>query len=83
MPAQSPVVSNSRPKTCNFVFEMFIYLERRGESARACALGRGQREREKERIPSRLHAVSTEPDVWLELMNHEISDLSQNQAWDA
>ena len=45
--------------------------------------GGRERKREKERIPSRLHAVSTEPDVWLELTNHEISDLSQNQAWDA
>ena len=29
-------------------------------------------EREGERIPSRLHAVSTEPNVGLELMNYEI-----------
>ena len=33
--------------------------------------GRGKRERE-ERIPSRLCAISTEPDVGLELMNCEI-----------
>ena len=31
----------------------------------------GQREREKERIPSRLHVVSAEPNVGLNLMNHE------------
>ena len=30
------------------------------------------RERERERIPSRLLAVSTEPNVGLELTNHEI-----------
>ena len=30
------------------------------------------RQREIERIPSRLHAVSTEPDAGLELVNHEI-----------
>ena len=30
------------------------------------------RERERERIPSRLSAVSTEPDVGLELTNGEI-----------
>ena len=30
------------------------------------------REREGERIPSRLHAVSAEPDVGLELTNREI-----------
>ena len=29
----------------------------------------GQKERERERIPSRLHAVSKELDVGLELMN--------------
>ena len=33
---------------------------------------RGGTERGGERIPSRLHAVSMEPDVGLELMNHEI-----------
>ena len=31
-----------------------------------------ERERERERIPSRLHTVSSEPDVGLDLMNHEI-----------
>ena len=35
-------------------------------------MGEGQRERKRARIPSRLHAVSMEPDVGLELMNHEI-----------
>ena len=35
------------------------------------AQGRG-RERGRQRIPSRLHAVSTEPDTRLELLNHEI-----------
>ena len=34
-------------------------------------MGRG-RERGRERIPSKLHTVSTEPDVRLEFMNHEI-----------
>ena len=33
--------------------------------------GRGK-EREREKIPSRLHTVSTEPDLGLELMNYEI-----------
>ena len=33
--------------------------------------GRG-RERGKERIPSRLHAVSAEPNTGLDLTNHEI-----------
>ena len=31
-----------------------------------------KRQREGERIPSRLHAVSAEPDVGLHLTNHEI-----------
>ena len=36
-------------------------------------VGKGQRERGKrERIPSRLHTASTEPDAGLELMNREI-----------
>ena len=34
--------------------------------------GDGQRERGRERIPSRLHTVSVEPDVGLELTNREI-----------
>ena len=47
---------------------MFIYFERERYSAN----GRwGQRER-RERIPSRLHIVSAEPDVGLEPTNHEI-----------
>ena len=32
----------------------------------------GQRERERERIPSRLHIVSTEPYMGFRLMNREI-----------
>ena len=34
--------------------------------------GGGQRERERERIPSRIRAVSTEPDVGLKPTNREI-----------
>ena len=45
---------------------MFIYLFLRERA------GEGQREREIERIPSRLHAVSTEPNAGLKPMNHEI-----------
>ena len=40
-----------------FFFFMFIYLEREGE---------------KERIPSRLHTASAEPNAGLDLMKHEI-----------
>ena len=45
---------------------MFIYLRERERE-----WGRG-REREGERIPSGLLTVSTEPDVVLKLMYHEI-----------
>ena len=34
--------------------------------------GGAERERERERIPNRLSAVSTEPDVGLKLTNREI-----------
>ena len=34
--------------------------------------GGGERERERERIPSRLHAVSAEPDAGFEPTNWEI-----------
>ena len=33
----------------------------------------GQRERRRERIPSRFHTVSTEPDAGLELTHREIT----------
>ena len=46
----------------------FFFLEKERERAQA---GR-HRERERQRIPSRLHTVSTEPDMGLEIMNHEI-----------
>ena len=35
-------------------------------------MGEEQRERERERIPSRPRTVSTEPNAWLELPNPEI-----------
>ena len=35
-------------------------------------VGKGQRERERENILSRLHTVSTKPDAGLEPTNHEI-----------
>ena len=46
---------------------MFIYLFRENVGAQA---GEGQGERE--RIPSRLRAISTEPDVGLNLTSREI-----------
>ena len=62
---------------------MFIYLflketEREGERKQ----GRGRQRRQ--RIPSRLRAISTELDVGLDLMNRaQDHDLSGNQESDA
>ena len=50
------------------MFNFFILRD----SAYTLIEGEGQRDRERERIPSRLHAVSEEPDMGLYLMNHEI-----------
>ena len=58
---------------------MFIYFERENERERerkreresTPAWGEVERE-ERERIPSRLHAVSAEPDAGLYLMNPEV-----------
>ena len=59
-----------------FSFFKFILRERERERERERARARtskGGAEREgEERIPSRLHAVSTEPDSGLSLTNHEI-----------
>ena len=41
------------------------------------ASGEGQRER----IPGRLHTVSTEPDVGLEPHNHEMMTLAEIKSW--
>ena len=49
-----------------FFLSLFIYFEKERE------LGRG-RERGRERIQSRLHAVSAEPGARLELMNREMT----------
>ena len=58
-----------------FLFCKFIYLfwerERERERARTSEEGRG-RKRGRGRIPSRLRAVSTEPSMGLDPMNHEI-----------
>ena len=48
---------------------MFIYFERERPST---SKGGAERERGRHRIPSRLHTVSTEPDMGLELMNGDI-----------
>ena len=50
---------------------IYLFILRERERERAHEPGRG-RERGRERIPSRLHTASSEPDVELELTNHEI-----------
>ena len=50
---------------------MFIYFEREKEREHVQA-GERQRVRERERIPSSLHTISMEPDVGLDVTNHEI-----------
>ena len=52
---------------------LFILRERERESERGSMSEQGSgRERRRERIPSRLHTASTEPDTGLELPNCEI-----------
>ena len=56
-----------------FFFIKFIYLERRGEGEREYMhASRGEAEEGRERILSRLHAASTDPDAELKLTNREI-----------
>ena len=61
-------------QNCPFFFSFFwdyLFWERERVSTRTPA-GKGQREMERERTPSRVYAVSTEPSAGLELTNHEI-----------
>ena len=58
---------------------MFIYFEREKESAHK--LREGQRESERERISSRLRTVSIEPDLGLDLTNHEIITGAMIKSW--
>ena len=50
---------------------MFILRERARERDSTC-MSEGEAEREGERIPGRIHVVSTEPDMGLELTNPQI-----------
>ena len=63
------------PNTLNtvlfFFFLMFVYFETERESVCARAQ-KGQRGQGREKIPSRLHTASAEPDVGLKLTNCEI-----------
>ena len=57
------VILAPKERNLSLFFKLFIYLEK--ERARA---GEGQRER----VPSRLHTVSAEPDAGLDPTNHGI-----------
>ena len=43
--------------------------------------GGAERQGERERVPSRLHAVSTKPDAGLKLTNHEIMTCAETKSW--
>ena len=62
------IAGNIGPTELESFFKIFIYFERKIEHQQAG----GGAERGRQRIPSRLHAVSTEPSVGLELTNLEI-----------
>ena len=65
-------------KPYSTIFLMFIYFER--ERARERGRGRG-RERGRERSPVRLHTVSPEPNMALDLTNHEIMTWAETKNW--
>ena len=58
---------------------MFIYLllRERERAPASLKVGEGQRERRRERIPIRLHTVSTEHKVGLRLTNCETMNLAE------
>ena len=60
-------------ETLNFFFKLCF------ERETGCEQGRG-RERGRERIPSRLYAVSTEPDAGLGLMEWEIMTCAETKS---
>ena len=57
--------SQNKNRILYFISLFFFFLEKEKES-------RGGAERDGERIPSRLQALSSEPDMGLDLMNREI-----------
>ena len=54
---------------------MFIYFKR------VSGGGGAEREEDRERIPSRLFSVSTQPDAALELTNHEVMTRAKTKSW--
>ena len=66
------LLASGNAEKCRFWFFLIKFIFKRERE-----WGRGrererERERESERAPNRLHTGSSEPDVGLELMNHEI-----------
>ena len=60
----------------HFFFKKYVFILREKEHNQ----GRG-RERGRERIPSRLHTVSTELDTGLEPTNHKIMTGAEIKSW--
>ena len=58
----------SQPGTPKYFFKIYLFILRGGASG-----GGTEREGEREKIPSRLHTVSAESDVGLDLADHEIT----------
>ena len=64
-----------------YLFNVYLFWERERErKSEHMSRGRAERER-RERIPSRLHAVSVEPDVGLDFMNCEIMTWAEIKIW--
>ena len=61
---------------CKFIF----YFERERERERE-TISRGGAERRRDRIPSRLRTISTEPHMGLKLRNREIMTQVKIKSW--
>ena len=59
-----------------FFFKAYLFILRERES-----MSREGRQREKERIASRLHAVSSESNTGLDLTNQEIMTWAETKSW--
>ena len=53
-------------------FNVYLFLRERERVGALARAKEWQRERERRRIPNRLHTVSAEPNLGLKLTNHEI-----------
>ena len=69
-------------RTGNFYFySLFFLIYLFCEREHKLSGGEEQGERQRERIPGRLHNASAEPDVGLQLMNHEIVTQAEIKSW--